>query len=94
MRVLLLAGLISAATIPFATAAENEIACQPEDTRRASAEQRLDAPPAPGAPTVARPTVAQREAAEAPRPAPPERRRSGKPRIIPDAVLISPRGVL
>jgi hypothetical protein len=91
---LVLAGLITAATVPFAAASENDIECQLDDTRRASAEQRLDAPQTPAAPTVGRPTVAPRETAEAPRPAPAERRRSGKPRIIPDATLISPRGVL
>jgi hypothetical protein len=66
MRVLLLAGLISAATAPFAAASENDIAdvidCQVTDTRRAPAEQRLDqAPPSPAA-TAPRPTIAQREA--------------------------------
>jgi len=94
MRVLALAGLITAATAPFAAASENEIIdCQVDGTRRASAEQRLDGPPpSPGAPTVARPTVSAREAAEPPRPVAPERRRNGKP--VPDAQLISPRGVL
>lgn len=94
MRVLVLAGLITAATVPFAAASENDlIDCQLDDTRRASAEQRLDAPPpTPAAPTVARPTVAARDVTEAPRPVAPERRRGGKP--VPDAQLISPRGVL
>jgi hypothetical protein len=91
MRVLVLAGLITAATIPFAAASENAIECQMDDTRRAAAEQRID--PAPiTPPTVARPTVATREAAEAPRPVAPDRRRNGK--RVPDAELISPRGVL
>lgn len=93
MRVLLLAGLITAATAPFAaaSAAENDIDCQ-ATTRRAAAEQRLDQAP-PSSPTaIARPNVVQREAvADAPRP-PTERRRSGKP--IPDAQLIQPRGAL
>ncbi len=90
MRVLLLAGLITAATAPFAAAAENEIECQATDTRRVQAEARFDqAPPSPAA---ARPNVAQREAAEAPRPAVAERRRGGKP--VPDAQLIQPRGTL
>lgn len=91
MRVLLLAGLITAATVPFAAAAENEIDCQSGTARRAQAEERLDqAPPSPAA--VARPNAVQREAAETQRPAVPERRRSGKP--IPDAQLIQPRGAL
>ena len=94
MRILLLAGLITAATAPFAaaSASENEIDCQ-ATTRRAAAEERLDqAPPSPTA-AVARPNVVQRDAAaDAPRPAVPERRRSGKP--IPDAQLIQPRGAL
>jgi hypothetical protein len=93
MRVLVLAGLITAATAPFAAASESPIIdCQVDGTRRSSAEQRLDAPPTPAAPTVARPTVAPREVAETPRPATPDRRRGGKP--VPDAQLISPRGVL
>lgn len=92
MRVLVLAGLITAVTVPFAAASENEIDCQVTDTRRAPAEQRLDqAPPSP-ATTIARPTVAQREAADTPRPAVGERRRGGKP--VPDAQLIQPRGTL
>lgn len=94
MRVLLLAGLITAATAPFAaaSAAENDIDCQ-ATTRRAAAEQRLDqAPPSSPTAAIARPNVVQREAAaDAPRP-PAERRRSGKP--IPDAQLIQPRGAL
>jgi hypothetical protein len=94
MKVLVLAGLITAATAPFAMAADSEIECQGE-TRRAPAEQRLDAPPpAPGAAaaTPARPTVAQREAPDTQRPAATERRRNGK--RIPDAELIGPRGAL
>lgn len=90
MRVLLLAGLITAATAPFAAAAENVIECQATDTRRAQAEERMD--PLPLAPaTTVRPAVVQREA-EVQRPAAAERRRSGKP--IPDAQLIQPRGAL
>jgi hypothetical protein len=93
MRVLVLAGLITAATVPFAAASESEIIdCQVDGIRRASAEQRLDAPATPAAPTIARPTVAPREATETPRPVTPDRRRNGKP--VPDAQLISPRGVL
>lgn len=92
MRVLLLAGLITAASAPFAAAAENEIDCQVTDIRRAPAEQRLDQAPVSPAAVTARPTVAQRETAEAPRPAVVERRRGGKP--VPDAQLIQPRGAL
>ena len=94
MRVLLLAGLITAATAPFAAASATatEIDCQ-GTTRRAAAEERLDQiPPSPAAP-IARPNIVQREAAaDTPRPVVPERRRSGKP--IPDAQLIQPRGAL
>ena len=93
MRVLVLAGLITAATVPFAAASESEIIdCQVDGTRRVSAEQRVDAPSAPAGPTVARPTVAPRDVAETPRPVTPDRRRNGKP--VPDSQLISPRGVL
>ncbi|OQW61563.1 MAG: hypothetical protein A4S17_09235 [Proteobacteria bacterium HN_bin10] len=90
MRVLLLAGLFTAATAPFAVASEDVIACQGEDIRRTRAEQRLDAP-AP-APAPVRPAAEQREAADAARPAASDRRRGGKP--VPDARLMSPRGVL
>ncbi|MBX3429951.1 MAG: hypothetical protein KF779_10245 [Hyphomonadaceae bacterium] len=92
MRVLLLAGLITAATVPLAAAAETAIDCQTTDVLRTQAEERLDqAPQSPAAP-VTRPNVVQREAADAPRPTAAERRRSGKP--IPDAQLIQPRGAL
>lgn len=91
MKVLLLATLFTAVTAPVAMAVESEIDCQTDDVRRAATSERLD--PAPvSPPTTARPTVATREAADAPRPAPPERRRNGK--RVPDAELISPRGVL
>ena len=92
MRVLVLAGLITAVSAPFAAASENEIECQITDTRRAPAEQRLDQAPASPAATVARPTIVSREAVEAPRPAVGERRRGGK--LVPDAQLIQPRGTL
>jgi hypothetical protein len=93
MRVLLLAGLITAATAPFAAAAESDVIdCQITETRRAPADQRMDQPPQSPVATPARPTIVQREAvAEAPRPAV-ERRRGGKP--VPDAQLIQPRGTL
>lgn len=93
MRVLVLAGLITAVSAPFAAAAETDvIECQVTDTRRAPAEQRLDQAPVSPASILARPTVVQREAAEAPRPALGDRRRGGKP--VPDAQLIQPRGTL
>ncbi len=92
MRMLVLAGLITVATVPFAAASENEIDCQVTDVARVQADQRLDQPPIAPAATV-RPTVVQREAvAETPRPVVVERRRNGKP--IPDAQLIQPRGAL
>ena len=91
MRVLVLAGLFTAVTAPMAMAGENTIECQLDDTRRASAEQRLDDATPPATTTVARPTVAQAQPADTPRPAA-ERRRNGKP--VPDARLIAPRGVL
>ncbi len=92
MRVLVLAGLITVATVPFAVAGESEIDCQLTDVGRVQADQRLDQQPA--APTTAaRPVIVQREAADTPRPATAaERRRGGKP--IPDAQLIQPRGAL
>jgi hypothetical protein len=94
MKVLILAGLITAATVPFAAASETEIDCQLDETRRTSAQQRIDPAPPPPAPaaTPARPTVAQREAVETPSRPAAERRRNGKP--VPDAELMSPRGVL
>jgi hypothetical protein len=101
MKVLVLAGLFTAAAIPFAGAAEASAECQVEDARR-TPHVRIDGGgPGGGAPaTVARTTSAprdvateqalQREAAEAARAA--ERRRNGK--RIPDAELIGPRGAL
>ena len=82
MRVLVLAGLFTAAAIPLTAAAEGGAACQVEDARRA-ARQRIEAPPP--APNVAQPAAAQ----HAPQAL---RRRSGK--RIPDAELIGPRGAL
>lgn len=93
MRVLVLAGFITAATVPFAAASDDVIECQGVDVRRASAEQRLDTPPVAPAAAPARPAAATpRETVEAQRLSPPERRRGGKP--VPDAQLMSPRGVL
>lgn len=102
MRVLLLAGLITAATVPFAAAAENDfndfnaftdvIDCQVTDVSRAPAEQRLDQAPVSPAASTPRPAVVVREAVETPRPVAGDRRRSGKP--VPDAQLIQPRRTL
>lgn len=92
MKVFVLAGLFTAATVPFAAAAETTIECQLDDTRRA-ASQSVQPQPAAPAPTVARPTGATREAAADPAVrTPADRRRGGKP--IPDAELIGPRGAL
>ena len=92
MRVLVLAGLMTVATVSLAAADEGEINCQFADVSRAQADQRLDQPPAAPAST-ARPVIVQREAVEAPRPTTAaERRRGGK--LIPDAQLIQPRGAL
>jgi hypothetical protein len=88
MKVWVLAGLFTVAMAPVAMAGEDVTECQLDETRRV-AEQRAAAPPAP--PTVARPTVAERDVIEPARP-PADRRRSGK--RIPDAQLIGPRGAL
>jgi hypothetical protein len=99
MKVWLLAGAITVVTVPFASAAEAE--CQVDDTRR-QVQVRIDnGAPGGSAPSVARPTVAQREPAptemaqredEEPQRRVIDRRRSGKP--IPDAELIGPRRAL
>ncbi len=91
MKMWVIAGLFSAATVPAAFAVESTTECQVDDTRRAAVQQRAE-PAAPAAPTVARPTVAQREAAPAETPRLETRRRSGK--RIPDAELIGLRGAL
>jgi len=92
-----LAGLFTVVTAPFAMAAETTAECQLDPDRR-SVAQRLDAPAAPAAPNVGRPTATQRvtpppaTAADQVRQAANDRRRSGK--RIPDAELIGPRGAL
>lgn len=101
MKFWVLAGLFTAATVPFATAAEASAECQVDDTRRTPHVRIDDGAPGGSAPAqTARPTaatrdaaeqVAQREAAEAARAAA-ERRRGGK--RIPDAELIAPRRAL
>jgi len=93
MKVWVLAGLFTVAMAPFAVAAETDVECQLDESRR-TVEQRIDGAPPP-APQTARPTVAQRQVSQAEqltRPTAPDRRRSGK--RIPDAELIGPRGAL
>jgi hypothetical protein len=103
MKFWVMAGLFTAAAVPFAGAAEASAECQVDDTRRAP-QVRIDAggpggsAPVQTARTTSAPRdpdaadqVAQREAAEAAARAA-ERRRSGK--RIPDAELIGPRGAL
>jgi len=90
MKVWILAGIFSAATVPFAAAAENTVECQLDDARRI-VEQRSETPPP--APTPGQPAVAQRGDGDEATPRPSaDRRRSGK--RIPDAELIGPRGAL
>lgn len=105
MKLWVLAGMITAATAPFAAAAESSAECQVDSTRR-PVQMRIDDDAGLGGSsdvaTTARPTVAPREnpeqvaqrdtAAEAPRRVVAERRRNGKP--IPDAELIGPRRAL
>lgn len=85
MKAWVLAGVMSVVTIPFASAAETTGECQLDETRRSAQPQS-----APAAPSVARPTVAERAAEPTRAHAP--RRRSGK--HIPDAELIGVRGAL
>ncbi|MGE0743497.1 MAG: hypothetical protein AB7O98_19355 [Hyphomonadaceae bacterium] len=93
MKVWILAGLFTVATVPFAAAAEVTAECQLDESRRATQERSDVAPAAPALPSVARPVVAQRDAVtETAARAGGERRRSGK--RIPDAELIGPRGAL
>ncbi len=99
MKLWVLAGMFTAATVPFAAAAESSAECQVDEARR-TAQVRIDnggpGGSAPGARVTSAPRdsgeqVAQREAEAAPRPSV-DRRRNGKP--IPDAELIGPRGAL
>ena len=103
MRLWVMAGLFTAAAIPFAGAAEASAECQVDDSRRLPHVRIDGGGPGGSAPApVARPTanppedtaeqVAQREAPQAARTTSAERRRSGK--HIPDAELIAPRGAL
>lgn len=90
MKAWMWAGLFTVAMAPMAAAAENDVECQLDETRRVT-QERADAAPAPASVTgIARPAVAQRDVAEAPRAEP--RRRTGK--RIPDAELIGPRSTL
>jgi len=102
MKLFILAGLFTAAAIPFAGAAEAAADCQVEDTRRATHVRIDGGGPGGSAPSQAAPQAtaprdaaseqaAAREAAQAAR-ATAERRRNGK--RIPDAELIGPRGAL
>jgi hypothetical protein len=102
MKLFVLAGLVTVAAVPFAGAAEASAECQVEETRRAQHVRIDNGAPGGSAPAqTAQPTsapreaaeqAAQRDAAQAARAAPPERRRNGK--RIPDAELIGPRGAL
>lgn len=102
MKLLVTAGLMTAAAIPFAGVAEAAPECQVDDTRRA-AHVRIEggaaggSAPATGAPAStprepATEQAVQREDSEPARTVAAERRRNGK--RIPDAELIGPRGAL
>jgi hypothetical protein len=100
MKLWVLAGMFTAATAPFAAAAESSAECQVDDARR-TVQMRIDNGASGGSAPTARPTVlpreeapqvAQREADDVQRRAAIERRRNGKP--IPDAELIGPRRAL
>jgi hypothetical protein len=102
MKFWIMAGLFSAATVPFATVAEASAECQADESRRVPHVRIDGGGPGGSAPTVAAPTSAprapaaeraeQREATETARAPATDRRRSGK--HIPDAELIAPRGAL
>ncbi len=102
MRILVLAGLITAAMAPAAFADTDALPCQVDDTRRSmdhviTEAESGSAPPTATATaqTIVRPAVVQREAAAVQNqrtPAQQQRRRNGK--RIPDAELIGPRGAL
>ncbi len=94
MKVLILAGLFTAAAVPIATASDYGVDCQVDDTRRAT-QARVDAdvPGGSAPPTTSAPAPVTREAAATPtQRTTSQRRRSGK--RIPDAELIGPRGAL
>jgi hypothetical protein len=102
MRILVFAGLITAAMAPAALA-DTGLPCQVDNTRRVldhviTEAESGSAPPTAvaTAQTIVRPAVVQREAAAVQNQRTPaqqqQRRRSGK--RIPDAELIGPRGAL
>ncbi len=90
IRVVIIAGAISALTCGVAAASEGEIECQSEDARSEERERVASMPPSPQA--VARPSEGARVMAGAPTQPIAPRRRNGK--TIPDAELIGPRGTL
>ena len=92
MKMWLLAGLITVATIPVASALESVTDCQVDESRRDARDVQRDRidPPASPAVSTARTTVATRDTNS--RPEQQQRRRSGK--RVPDAELIGPRGAL
>lgn len=102
MKLWVMAGLVTAAAIPFAGVAEASAECQVDEGRRIP-HVRIDgggpggSAPAPAARPPATPpeesaAQVQREAAQPARTASAERRRNGK--HVPDAELIAPRGAL
>jgi hypothetical protein len=102
MKLWAMAGLFTAAAVPFAGVAEASAECQVDDSRRVPHVRIDDGGPGGSAPTIATPTAAPRDPAvrtvqrdpndAAARVTPAERRRSGK--HVPDAELIAPRGAL
>lgn len=98
MKVWVLAGLFTAALAPIASAAENTLECQLDETRRSTTprlEEQIALPPQPAAitrPTAAASAPTRQVAEENVQRAEPARRRNGK--RIPDAELIGPRGAL
>ena len=97
MKVWVLAGLFTAAMVPIASAAENTLECQLDETRRSTTPrlEQIELPPQPAAiarPTGATATPPRQVAEENVQRAEPPRRRNGK--RIPDAELIGPRGAL
>jgi hypothetical protein len=93
MKMWLLAGLITVATIPVAAAMDTTTDCQAEGSLRETREvqrERTDPPASPSPTTTTRTTVATRDPIV--RPDQQQRRRSGK--RVPDAELIGPRGAL
>jgi hypothetical protein len=109
MKVWMLAGLFTVATVPFAAAAEVTDDCQLDETRRAITIQRIDSSAVgtsggvPGATQTAQPTPpANAPQVTAARPAATTRedsvreeaQRRRSGKRVPDAELIGPRGAL